>query len=91
MGWFGASVLFEGWSTKKTSASLEFEDTNLADTSIYEDASALTLKTSNEVAKATLIDDSYWRSLDVNSENGTVCSYRLLNEDSYTSNNVFEL
>ena len=65
LGWFGASVLFEGWSTKKTSASLQYEDTNLANNSLYQDQSVLTLKTVNEVAKATLIDDSYWRGLDV--------------------------
>ena len=48
-------------------------------------------KIDNEVTKASLIDDSYWRGLDVNSENGTVCSYQLLNEDKFTTNNVFEL
>ena len=91
LGWFGASVLFEGWSTKKTTSSFQYEDTNLANNSLYQDQSAFTLKTENEVAKATLIDDSYWRGIDVKSENGTVCSYQLLNEDSNTSNNVFEL
>ena len=48
-------------------------------------------KVDNTVAKATLIDDSYWRSIEVNSENGTVCSYQLLNSDSKDSNNVFEI
>ena len=45
----------------------------------------------NDVATASILDDSYWRSITVNSENGTVCSYQLLNGDSETKNNVFEI
>ena len=90
--WFGASVLFEGWSTRKTSANAEFEGTSIADDSLYADeTAALSFKIDNEVAKASLIDDSYWRGLDINSENGTVCSYELMNEDDDMTNNVFEL
>ena len=48
-------------------------------------------KVDNTVAKANLIDDSYWRSIEVMSENGTVCSYQLLNSNSNNSNNVFEI
>ena len=48
-------------------------------------------KVDNTVAKASLIDDSYWRSIEVMSENGTVCSYQLLNSDAKDSNNVFEI
>ena len=48
-------------------------------------------KVDNTVAKASLIDDSYWRSIEVNSDNGTVCSYQLLNTDSNDTNNVFEI
>ena len=91
IGWFGASVLFEGYSVGKTSLYAEFDGTNVGEDYIYEDESELTFKIDNEVAKASLIDDSYWRALDINSENGTVCSYQLLYEDNYTTNNVFEL
>ena len=51
----------------------------------------MSFKIDNEVARASLIDDSYWRGLDINSENGTVCSYELMNEDDDMTNNVFEL
>ena len=85
-------MLFEGWSTRKTSANAEFEGTNIANDSLYADETAvMSFKIDNEVARASLIDDSYWRGLDINSENGTVCSYKLMNEDDAMTNNVFEL
>jgi len=43
------------------------------------------------VAQAGLIDDSYWREININSENGTVCSYQLINEDKFVTTNVFEI
>ena len=43
------------------------------------------------MAKASLLDDSYWRSVQINSVNGTVCSYELLNEDQDSAQNVFEI
>ena len=51
----------------KTSADAEFEGTNVGTNFIYENESELTYKIDNEVAKASLIDDSYWRTLEVNS------------------------
>lgn len=43
------------------------------------------------MAQVALIDDSYWRTIEVASEGGTVCSYQLLNEDTALKNNVYEL
>lgn len=43
------------------------------------------------MAIAKLIDDSYWRSIDINSTNGTVCSYSLQNSDKKIASNVFEV
>lgn len=45
----------------------------------------------NNVAAAGVIDDSYWRTIHINSEEGTVCSYRLLNQNETVNNNVYEL
>lgn len=74
-GWFGAKPLFEGWSTRKTSANMVFDGTLVDTESLYVEDSDLNYKIANEVTKASLIDDSYWRALDINSENGMVCSY----------------
>ena len=43
------------------------------------------------MAEASLIDDSYWREIVINSEQGTVCSYQLINQDKREANNVFEI
>ena len=48
-------------------------------------------KVDNTVAQAGVVDDSYWRTIHINSENGTVCSYRLLNQNDNVNANVFEL
>ena len=37
------------------------------------------------------MDDSYWRAININSENGTVCSYELLNSNDDKTDNVFEI
>jgi len=57
----------------------------------YKDAFESDMKIDNEVAVATIIDDSYWRRIHVDSEDGTVCSYRFENVDSDVQNNVYEL
>jgi len=38
-----------------------------------------------------LLDDSYWRTIDVNATGGVVCSYKLLNENKKVDYNTFEV
>ena len=67
-----SSTFFDGWTTQKSTRTKDVE-TNIS-------ASSPTMyKVDNTVAKAGIIDDSYWRTLHINSQNGNVCSYRLLN------------
>jgi len=40
---------------------------------------------------AGLIDDSYWRSINVKVKDGNTCSYRMLNSDASVNKNVFEV
>lgn len=39
----------------------------------------------------SLIDDSYWRSINISVNDGNVCSYRMQNLDESQANNVFEV
>ena len=65
--------MLEGFTIKKTSLNSSIQGTEVADESLIVDQTDF--KIDNEVARASLVDDSYWRQLDVDSENGTVCSY----------------
>ena len=59
--------------------------------SLAEVSESKALNIDNQVAQVPLIDDSYWRQVEINSQNGTVCSYQLLNQDGTNTNNVFEI
>ena len=41
--------------------------------------------------EAYVLDDSYWRNIKIDAQSSTVCSYRLLNTNSQTEHNTFEL
>lgn len=88
-GLFGSSPLLEGLTSRKTSFNADYNSEPETDSSLTNGSTDF--KVDNSVAKASLIDDSYWRSIDINSEHGTVCSYQLLNSDTDTTNNVFEV
>ena len=64
--------MFDGWTSARSTK------TSNVTTSVNENSGQM-YHVENRVAKAGVIDDSYWRTLHVNSEEGTVCSYRLLN------------
>ena len=64
---------------------------NTPDDTAYDDAFKSTVKIDNDVALASLIDDSYWRKIHISSHDGTVCSYRFENVDSNVQNNVYEI
>ena len=71
------SSLLEGFTTKQSRGDAEAE-------TVQADGSSTKIQSfqeNNSVATASILDDSYWRSISVNSENGTVCSYQLLNSD----------
>lgn len=71
------SSLLEGFTTKQSRGDPEAE-------TVQADGSSTKIQSfqeNNSVATASILDDSYWRSISVNSENGTVCSYQLLNSD----------
>ena len=92
LGNLSMSGIFEGYTISKSSVSPELKGTPVTDAIEVEvDPHEQAKKLDNQVAKAPLIDDSYWRSIVVNSENGTVCSYELLNSDTKSTNNVFEI
>ena len=58
-----------------TSVVGKVEDVKDRDTRLAETAGIKALTLDNQVAQVPLIDDSYWRQVEVNSSNGTVCSY----------------
>ena len=84
------SGVFEGFTISKSSASPEVKDTPVTDA--IEVATEQAPKSyDHQVAKAPLLDDSYWRTVVVDSNGDNVCSYELLNADAETTNNVFEI
>ena len=98
-GLFGIFPIFEGYTTKKTNSNPTLQG-SIQDAMTVSEVITLAqkdgeaskeIKVDNNVAQVSLIDDSYWRSIEVNSVNGTVCSYQLLNSDIEKTNNVFEV
>jgi hypothetical protein len=43
------------------------------------------------VVEAFVLDDSYWREINIQADPSTVCSYRLLNSNRGMEKNTFEL
>ena len=64
--------MFEGWTSARSTKTAKV-------TSNVGENSAQMYHVENHVAKAGVIDDSYWRTLHINSEGNNLCSYRLLN------------
>ena len=85
------SGVYEGFTIHKTSTSPEVQGTPITDAIDLAESEQAKAIVDNQVAKAPLLDDSYWRTIVINSEQGTVCSYELLNSSSDMTNNVFEI
>ena len=81
-----SATLFDGLTTTKST-----KTTDVALVDVPDPGKSTMYKIDNKVAQAGVIDDSYWRTLHINSENGTVCSYRLLNQNQNANNNIFEV
>ena len=63
----GLSPFFEGFTTKKSIANAQFVDTPIETTESEVESKAQ--KVDHTAADVSLIDDSYWRSITVNSDN----------------------
>ena len=92
-GEFGVinSSLLDGYTIPQTRAA---EDPIVDDREEIEAAEKIEAQVgdvSNYVARASLLDDSYWRTIKVNSLQGTVCSYELINQDADSASNVYEI
>jgi len=85
----GPNGLFESLFIAQTSQNALLKD-SAVEKAVSDAENVKQFKVVNEVARVPLLDDSYWRSIVVNSINDTVCSYELVNSNTAASN-VFEI